>query len=97
AVRKLSADCAVARDARRRPVHRQFVRMAAHHPFRPCWIDSSQPGRDLTYARALAGVLCFRRLLRPLLGDEHIVALWLPPSTGSALANVTLAVLGKTS
>jgi acyl-[acyl-carrier-protein]-phospholipid O-acyltransferase/long-chain-fatty-acid--[acyl-carrier-protein] ligase len=97
AVHKLSADCAVARNARRRPVHRQFVRMAAHHPFRPCLIDSTTPDRQLSYARALAGVLCFRRLLRPLLGDEPIVALWLPPSTGSALANVTLAVLGKTT
>jgi acyl-[acyl-carrier-protein]-phospholipid O-acyltransferase/long-chain-fatty-acid--[acyl-carrier-protein] ligase len=71
--------------------------MAAHHPFRPCFIDSSQPGRDLTYGRTLAGVLCFRKLLRPILGDERMVALWLPPSTGGALANVTLAMLGKTS
>ncbi len=97
AVFQLSAGCAVARAGRRRPVHRQFVRMAARHPFRSCFIDSSQPGRDLTYARALAAVLCFRRLLRPLLGDEPTVAIWLPPSTGGALANITLAVLGKTS
>jgi acyl-[acyl-carrier-protein]-phospholipid O-acyltransferase/long-chain-fatty-acid--[acyl-carrier-protein] ligase len=97
AVHLLSAGRAVARAARRRPVHRQFVRMAAHHPFRSCLIDSSAPGRDLTYARALAGVLCFRRLLRPLVADAPMVGIWLPPSTGGALANITLAVLGKAS
>jgi acyl-[acyl-carrier-protein]-phospholipid O-acyltransferase/long-chain-fatty-acid--[acyl-carrier-protein] ligase len=97
AVYKLSADCAVARAGRRRPVHRQFVRMAARHPFRPCFIDSSMPGHDLSYARALAGVLCFRRLLRPILGEERTVAIWLPPGSGGALSNITLAILGKTS
>ena len=50
AVRRLSADSAVARNGDRRPVHRQFVRMAARHPFRPCLSDSSNPGKDLTLA-----------------------------------------------
>src|SRR5262249_22758991 len=35
AIQKLSADCAMDRSQRRKPVHRQFVRMAARHPFRP--------------------------------------------------------------
>ncbi len=97
AVQKLSADWAVARVPERRPVHRGFVRMAARHPFRPCFIDSSAPGRDLTYGRAFAGAYCFRKLLRPVLGDAPMVAVWLPPSTGGALCNITLALLGKTS
>jgi acyl-[acyl-carrier-protein]-phospholipid O-acyltransferase/long-chain-fatty-acid--[acyl-carrier-protein] ligase len=97
AVQKLSADWAVACVPRRRPVHRGFVRMAARHPFRSCFIDSSAPGRDLTYARAFAGAFCFRKLLRPVLGDAAMVAVWLPPSTGGALCNITLALLGKTS
>src|SRR5207245_1301218 len=38
AIQKLSADCAKRRSDERLPVHRQFVRMAARHPFRPCFI-----------------------------------------------------------
>ena len=45
AMQKLSADCAVARDARRVPVHRQFVRMASRHVFRPCMTTASPRGR----------------------------------------------------
>jgi acyl-[acyl-carrier-protein]-phospholipid O-acyltransferase/long-chain-fatty-acid--[acyl-carrier-protein] ligase len=97
AQRLLSAGRALARAHLRRPVHRQFVRIAARHPFRPCIIDSSQPGRTLSYARALAGVHVLRRLLGRRLGDAPVAALWLPPSAGGALANITLAVLGKTS
>jgi acyl-[acyl-carrier-protein]-phospholipid O-acyltransferase/long-chain-fatty-acid--[acyl-carrier-protein] ligase len=97
AQRLLSACRAAARDHLRRPVHRQFVRMAARHPLRPCLFDSSQPGRTLRYARALAAVMILRKLLRPLLGDAPMVALWLPPSAAGALANITLAVLGKAS
>jgi acyl-[acyl-carrier-protein]-phospholipid O-acyltransferase/long-chain-fatty-acid--[acyl-carrier-protein] ligase len=93
----LSADIAIARAPRRRLVHREFVRMAARHPFRPCIIDSSQPGRDLTYSRALAAVMILRRLLRPRLGDEPMVGVWLPPTAGGALVNITLAFLGRTS
>ena len=98
AVRQLSADYTLARAGRRRPVHRQFVRQAARHPFRPCLIDNSVPGgRRLNYAKALAGAWCLARLLRPLLGPAPRVGVWLPPSVGGALTNVALALLGKTS
>jgi acyl-[acyl-carrier-protein]-phospholipid O-acyltransferase/long-chain-fatty-acid--[acyl-carrier-protein] ligase len=97
AIQKLSADRAIARTPTRRPVHRQFVRMAAHHPFRICFIDSSNPGRDRTYGGAYVAAVCLRRLLRPMLGDEPMVGVWLPPSTGGALANIAVAMLGKTS
>jgi acyl-[acyl-carrier-protein]-phospholipid O-acyltransferase/long-chain-fatty-acid--[acyl-carrier-protein] ligase len=96
AVHKLSADRAIARP-QRRCVHRQFVRMAAKHPFRTCFIDSSRPEGPLTYSRALTAVLCLRKLLRPILGDGRMVGVWLPPGAGAALANITLAILGKTS
>jgi acyl-[acyl-carrier-protein]-phospholipid O-acyltransferase/long-chain-fatty-acid--[acyl-carrier-protein] ligase len=97
AVHKLSADSAIARNHERRPVHRQFVRMASRHPFRTCVIDSLNPKQPLTYGKALTGVLCLTDLLRPRLGNTPMVALWLPPGTGSMLANVALAFLGKTS
>jgi acyl-[acyl-carrier-protein]-phospholipid O-acyltransferase/long-chain-fatty-acid--[acyl-carrier-protein] ligase len=97
AQRRLSADRAVARADLRRPVHRQFIRMAVRYPFRACILDSSQPGRTIRYVRALAGVHVMRRLLGPRLGNTPMVALWLPPCAGAAVANITLAVLGKAS
>jgi acyl-[acyl-carrier-protein]-phospholipid O-acyltransferase/long-chain-fatty-acid--[acyl-carrier-protein] ligase len=96
AIQKLSADSSVARSDRRWPVHRQFIRTAARHPFRPCMADSTR-GEMVRYGKALAGALLFTRHLRPLLGDDKMVGLWLPPSVGGALANVALAFLGKTS
>lgn len=97
ALQELSARLAIERNPTRRPLHRQFVRMAARHPFRPCWIDSTAPGQDMTYARAYVGSVCLAGLLRPLLGDAAMVAVWLPPGRGGALTNVALALLGKTS
>jgi acyl-[acyl-carrier-protein]-phospholipid O-acyltransferase/long-chain-fatty-acid--[acyl-carrier-protein] ligase len=97
AVEKLSADAALARTRQRLPVHRQFVRVAARHPLRVCFIDPNASQTSLSYGRALAAALCLVRLLRPVLGDHPMVGVWLPPSTGGALANVALALLAKTS
>src|SRR5262249_10304703 len=97
ALQETSARVHVAQTPRRRPVHRRFVRMAARHPFRPCWIDSTAPGQDMNYARAYVGSVCLARVLRPLLGDAAMAAIWLPPGRGGALTNVALALLGKTS
>src|SRR5262249_24725339 len=93
----LSAGIAIARTPRRRPVHRQFIRMAARHPFRSSWIDSRAPRPGLDDARSYLGTACLAALLRPLLGESPLVAIWLPPGRGAALANIALAVLGKTS
>jgi acyl-[acyl-carrier-protein]-phospholipid O-acyltransferase/long-chain-fatty-acid--[acyl-carrier-protein] ligase len=97
ALQELSARAAIDRSPRRRPVHRQFIRMAAHRPFRTCWIDSSSPGQDMTYAKAYVGSVCLTQLLRPILGDASMVAVWLPPGRGGALVNIALALLGKAS
>jgi acyl-[acyl-carrier-protein]-phospholipid O-acyltransferase/long-chain-fatty-acid--[acyl-carrier-protein] ligase len=96
AIQKLSADCAIVRGKYRRPVHRQFVRVAARHPFRMCLIDSAT-GQKLRYGEALAGAMLLAKRLRPLVGDDAMVGVWLPSSAGAALANVALALLGKTS
>jgi acyl-[acyl-carrier-protein]-phospholipid O-acyltransferase/long-chain-fatty-acid--[acyl-carrier-protein] ligase len=96
AIQKLSADCAIVRSAWRRPVHRQFVRTAARHPFRPCISDSASM-QQLNYAKTLAGAMLLARQLRPILGNEKMVGVWMPPSVGGALANIALALLGKTT
>jgi acyl-[acyl-carrier-protein]-phospholipid O-acyltransferase/long-chain-fatty-acid--[acyl-carrier-protein] ligase len=96
AIQKLSADAAMARVPERVLVHQQFVAMAARHPFRPCMIDTIQ-GRKYRCGEVLAGAAIMARLLRPLLGEERMVGVWLPASTGAAFANIALALLGKTS
>jgi acyl-[acyl-carrier-protein]-phospholipid O-acyltransferase/long-chain-fatty-acid--[acyl-carrier-protein] ligase len=96
AIQKLSADAAIARSARRRPVHRQFVRTACRFPFRPCIADTATK-LELNYAKTLAGAMILARQLRPKLGDEKMVGVWLPPSVGGTLANIALALLGKTA
>ncbi len=98
ALQQLWADHAVARAHEIRPAHRQFIRMAAKHPFHVCLIDSSVPGgRKLTYGRSLAAAVMLGRMLRPMLGETQNIGIWLPPSVGGALTNIAVAILGKTS
>jgi acyl-[acyl-carrier-protein]-phospholipid O-acyltransferase/long-chain-fatty-acid--[acyl-carrier-protein] ligase len=96
ALQLLSARTAIERSHQLKPAHRRFVRVAARRPFRSCFLDSTRPD-CLSYARALAGVLCAVKIFRPLLGDVPMVGIWLPPSMGGAFANITLAMLGKTA
>ncbi len=107
AVQKLSADCAMRRSGKIRPVHRQFVRMAARHPLRPCIIDPLvQRDKPLSYGRVLIGAMCLARRLRSRLSSpstplpagekgKQMVGLWLPPGAPAVLANSALAFLGK--
>ncbi|HZT80591.1 MAG TPA: AMP-binding protein, partial [Gemmataceae bacterium] len=94
AVQKLGADCSAERARTALPVHRQFVRRAARHPFRPCMYDSTLD-MHLSYARTLAAAWGLATLLRPVLGDEPMVGVWLPSSAGGAITNIALALLGK--
>jgi acyl-[acyl-carrier-protein]-phospholipid O-acyltransferase/long-chain-fatty-acid--[acyl-carrier-protein] ligase len=96
-IQKMSADIALSRSNRRLPVHRQFVRMAARHPFKRCFIDTMRNGLVLNQAKSLAGAMCLARRLRPLLSDAPMVGVWLPPGVGAAVANIALALLGKAS
>jgi acyl-[acyl-carrier-protein]-phospholipid O-acyltransferase/long-chain-fatty-acid--[acyl-carrier-protein] ligase len=97
AVQKLSADSMLSRIDGKRPVHRQFVRLACRHPFRPCFIDPLVQKEPLSYGKALVGAACLARRLRGRLGDRPMVGLWLPPGAPAALANIALAFLGKTA
>lgn len=98
AVQKLSADCAIERTPRRPLVHRQFVRMASRHPFRPCIFDPFfQKKGASSYGKVLVGAICLARQLRPMLANNAMVGIWLPPGAPAALANIAVALLGKTS
>lgn len=98
AVQKLSADCALERSPRTWPVHRQFVRLASKHPLRPCLIDPLyKKTGPLSYGMTLVAAICLARALRPRLGDDRMVGVWLPPGAPGVLANLALALLGKTA
>lgn len=97
ALHLLGANSDVARNRERPLVHRRFVRLASRQPSRSCVIDGLGVTPELTYAEALTGAMCMTTLLRPILGEDRMVALWLPPSPGSMLANVVVAFLRKTS
>lgn len=97
AIQKLSADSAIRRADERIAVHRQFVRLACRHPFRPCLIDETSPRPMLKYGETLVAAKLLAKRLRKCLGDEKMVGVWLPSSAGGALANISLAFLGKTS
>jgi acyl-[acyl-carrier-protein]-phospholipid O-acyltransferase / long-chain-fatty-acid--[acyl-carrier-protein] ligase len=96
AIQRLSAECARLANHWSVPVHRRFVRQAARHPFRSCFIDPATK-RELNYSKALAGAMCLSNWLRPKLGPEPMVGIWLPSSMAGAMANIVLALLGKTS
>ncbi len=97
AIQRLSAESAVRRAKERKPVHRQFVRMAVAHPFRSCIIDPNASKPELKYGEVLVGVKILLKRLKPMLGNDAMVGVWLPPGAGAAMANICLACLGKTS
>ncbi|HEX3149440.1 MAG TPA: AMP-binding protein [Gemmataceae bacterium] len=99
-IQELYADTLTSESENLRPVHRQFVRVAARFTimFRSCWIDvSTGKARELNYAKALVGSICMTRWLSARIGSEKNVGVWLPTSVGGALANIALNFLGRTT
>jgi acyl-[acyl-carrier-protein]-phospholipid O-acyltransferase/long-chain-fatty-acid--[acyl-carrier-protein] ligase len=94
AVQELGAASADRRKSRQRPLHREFIRQAARRPFRFCMADSR--GTELTFGKALAGVVALTRAFkRKLPPDDRMVGVLLPPSVGGSLVNFALLSAGK--
>jgi acyl-[acyl-carrier-protein]-phospholipid O-acyltransferase/long-chain-fatty-acid--[acyl-carrier-protein] ligase len=94
AVQELGADSVKARKFRQRPLHREFIRQAARRRFRFCMADSR--GTELTFGKAIAGIVALTRVLKRRLGaDEKMVGILLPPSVGGSLVNFALLCAGK--
>jgi acyl-[acyl-carrier-protein]-phospholipid O-acyltransferase/long-chain-fatty-acid--[acyl-carrier-protein] ligase len=93
AVQELGAECVKARKNEQKPLHRLWIRRAARHPFRFAMADSQ--GTELSFGKALAGVIALSRVFRRRLGPERMVGVLLPPSVGGTLTNLGLLAAGK--
>jgi len=98
-VQELMADCAVRQSDYVPLVHRVFVRNAVRlrNLFRPCVIDNAAGEKILTWGKMFVAVICVTRDLRPRVGGDANVGVWLPTGLGGALANLAIAFLRKTS
>lgn len=83
------------RRGRRGSLAWRFLREARSYARHPAIVCGT--GVSLNYRKLLVGSLCMREALRPLLGEGRNVAVFLPPGAGGALANIALALDGRTS
>jgi len=97
AVQVLMADSFNLRKHEHKPLHRQFLREACVHPFRPCLLEPGKTGRRLNYLEALTGAVCLSRHLRPHVGEAPMVGLLLPTVVAGAVTNIAVSLLGKTA
>lgn len=93
AVQDLQAEAFQQRKRRARSLDRAFVRTARRFPLRFMMADGKTP--KVTFGSALAKTIYTARRLRPLIGDQEMIGLLLPPSVGGALTNYALMLLGR--
>ena len=100
AVIEASAECGIAQSDHFRPSPSAFVRQACRmrHLFSVGIVDmATGTERKLTWSRALVAAWSLRSWLKPRLGAEQNVGIWMPTSLGSVLCNVALNFLGRTT
>lgn len=94
AVTELASEAVAARKSADDLLSLRFIRTARRNWSRFAMADSS--GLELTYGRALAASFLLARWLHTHCASEPMVGLLLPPSVGGALANIGVAMAGKT-
>ena len=81
----------------RKPQHTSlgalFATNARHYWSEPAMDDTS--GRELTWGRALTGVLALAHVLKARTRDQRNVGVLLPPSVGGTLINISLTMMRK--
>ncbi len=92
AVMELSAAWFEARKPRRRPLGELFAEAARENWHRPALADTG--GRELTYGKALTGVVALAAKLKPITAGQEMVGVCLPPTVGGALVNIALTLNG---
>jgi acyl-[acyl-carrier-protein]-phospholipid O-acyltransferase/long-chain-fatty-acid--[acyl-carrier-protein] ligase len=94
-IQELIADLRRERRGRRGSLAWRFLHSARRHGRRTAIVDGT--GMRLSYRDLLLRALALRAVLERRLSGDGRVAVLLPPGAGGALANVTLALCGKTS
>ncbi|MFO0944475.1 MAG: AMP-binding protein [Planctomycetota bacterium] len=92
-VQLLGVECFERRKSRRLPYHRQFLRTAKKFSRRQAIGDATTG--VMTFGQTLMRSAILARMLSRKLGKENVVGVFVPPSIGGALANVSLTLLGK--
>jgi acyl-[acyl-carrier-protein]-phospholipid O-acyltransferase / long-chain-fatty-acid--[acyl-carrier-protein] ligase len=95
AVMELSCDYYQDRKSTRRPLGLLLAQTARARWNRPAIADST--GKRLTYGHMLTATVALAGKLRPLTRQQDRIGILLPTSVGGALANLAVALLGKTS
>jgi acyl-[acyl-carrier-protein]-phospholipid O-acyltransferase/long-chain-fatty-acid--[acyl-carrier-protein] ligase len=95
AVQDLGEQAWLARKRDRRPLHHAFLRRVRRRPWRELYADSR--GGSVSRWRAAAGAIALARALRPRIGGDERIGVLLPPSIGGAIANLAVAMAGRTS
>lgn len=95
AIQQLSSDYFDAQKNPRRTLGHLTVKSCRKFWFKPFLSDTT--GKRLTFGKALIATVLLKELLKNRLRDQTTVGIFLPPSAGAVLANVAVAVMGKTS
>jgi acyl-[acyl-carrier-protein]-phospholipid O-acyltransferase / long-chain-fatty-acid--[acyl-carrier-protein] ligase len=95
ALMEVGAVTTTMRRERRDVLGREFIKAAKRSWGAHCMADANT--QPLTFGRALVGALLLSRWIRRRAKDEPRIGLLLPSSVGGALANIAVALAGKTS
>jgi acyl-[acyl-carrier-protein]-phospholipid O-acyltransferase/long-chain-fatty-acid--[acyl-carrier-protein] ligase len=95
ALMALGAEAAAMRRGPHDVLGREFIKAARRHWSSFCMTDATTP--PLTFGRALTASLLLSRWLRSHAAGQARIGLLLPSSVGGALANIAVALAGKTS
>jgi len=95
AVMELSCAWFDARKPQRRPLGEQFARTARENWKRFAMSDTT--GKELTYGKALIGVVALASKLKDLTTGQEMVGVCLPTTVGGALVNIALTMNGTVS
>jgi acyl-[acyl-carrier-protein]-phospholipid O-acyltransferase/long-chain-fatty-acid--[acyl-carrier-protein] ligase len=93
AVQDLQAEAFQVRKRRMKTLDRSFVRTARRFPFRFMMADGKTP--KVTFGSALNKAVYIARRLRPVVGEQQMIGMLLPPSVGGALTNYALMLFGR--
>ncbi|NLH15480.1 MAG: MFS transporter [Phycisphaerae bacterium] len=80
---------------RSRSLPEEVLRIARRKPLKHCMSDTS--GRRLNFLQVMTGARILAGHIRHLAGDQSHIGILLPPSCPTALVNIAVAMLGKTS